>query len=48
MGPNFLDVDDDGDGYGTKTKLKGPTLPNNGSVQRMDTIRIAEQLTMIH
>jgi hypothetical protein len=31
MGPNFLDVDDDGDGYGTKTKLKGPTLPNNGS-----------------
>jgi hypothetical protein len=20
--PNFLDVDDDGDGYGTKTKLK--------------------------
>jgi hypothetical protein len=40
--PNFLDVDDDGDGYGTKMKLRDPILLSiMVLVQRMDTTRIA-------
>jgi hypothetical protein len=31
-----------------KNEIKGPTLLLMVLVQRMDTIRIAEQLTMIH
>jgi hypothetical protein len=29
--PNFLDVDDDGDGYGTKIETKRPNITVNGS-----------------
>jgi hypothetical protein len=48
MDSNFLDVDDDGDGYGTKNETKRPNITVNGSSTANVFIRIAEQLTMIH
>jgi hypothetical protein len=44
--PNFLDVDDDGDGYGTKIETKDPILHNGSSTA--NGYYPSGQLTMIH
>jgi hypothetical protein len=44
----FLDVDDDGDGYGTKNEIKRPNITVNGSSTANGYYPYMEQLTMIH